>query len=182
MKAQQPFVVLLIAATLGSGIAHAESNSAAAGDPPARKDIFDQLDRTNSDNALVAALIENAKLHKQLADIQAGRDPSMQQGATQPVTLGMPSAPAAGTQPNYPAPARGAVVELVTTSPQVNGGAATALISLPSGGRVSAAAGAKVAGIGTVKSVSIHSVIVDDGKHIYALPFDGEDPASVGSR
>lgn len=188
MKTKKTLWVLLCVSALGSGVAQADSGPVPASDARASKSPFDAMDSINSDNAMLAAQITNAKLRKQLADIQAGRDPSTPQSPTQPGIGGgpsniMPGAPAVQAQSFPSASPRGAVVELVTTSPQVNNGAPTALIQLPNGGHVSATVGTKVPGVGTFKEVSTHSVLVENGKHVVALPFDGDDQtAAVGSR
>jgi type IV pilus biogenesis protein PilP len=188
MKTRKSLQALLCCMALGSGVAQADTAPVPASDAQAHKSQFDALDSINSDNALLAAQIKNAQLRKQLADAQAGRDPSNPQGAAQPGVSGGPSNILPGgtsvpTQAFASASPRGAVVLLVTTSPQVNKGAPTALIQLPSGGRVSATVGTKVPGVGTFKEVSTHSVLVEDGKRVVALPFDGDDQAaSVGSR
>jgi type IV pilus biogenesis protein PilP len=188
MRTRKTPWALLCFMALGSGAAQADTAPVPASDTQAHKSQFDTLDSINSSNALLAAQIKNAQLRKQLADVQAGRDPSAPQGNAQPGVLGGPSNMLPGGAP-VSAQAfasvsqRGAVVLLVTTSPQVNKGAPTALVQLPSGGRVSATVGTKVPGVGTFKDVSTHSVLVDDGKRVVALPFDGDDQAaSVGNR
>ncbi|BCF95427.1 type IV pilus biogenesis protein PilP [Paraburkholderia largidicola] len=172
----------MVAACLFSGVAMAENTVAApANDAQDRKSLFDKVDSIRADNALLAIQIENAKLKKQLADWQAGRDPSGP-ASQQPTVFGtsqpMPPAGAGSSSSGVGLP-RGAMVELVTSA---NNGAPTALVQLPSGGRILAKVGSKLPGVGTVESVSIRAVMVNDGKHSYALPFDGgDDQASAGA-
>src|SRR5471032_2627736 len=169
MRKTIALIAAITVAALGTGIARAENVAVPASDPPPRKDIFDALDRINSDNALLQAQIQNASLRKKLADIQAGRDPDKQATAQNPAP-GIQSFPigpiSTGTPvstPAGPAP-RSALVELVSTSPQINNGAPTALIQMPNGARVPAMAGTKLQGVGTVLSVSARAVLVSDGK------------------
>jgi type IV pilus biogenesis protein PilP len=145
-----------------------------------RATVFDTIDHINTDNALLNARIAHARLEKTLADVRAGRDPNSPQAQSAPFG-GVPSAGVPATVAAAAATGtRGAYVEQVTTSPLVNSGAPTADVVLASGGHFSAKVGSRIPGVGVVESVSIHSVMVNDGKKSFALPFGGDDASAPG--
>lgn len=141
-----------------------------------RATVYDAIDQLNTDSALLNAQIAHEKLKKTLADLVAGRDPSA--GPSQSAAFGRQPA-MEGAIGAKAAAARGPSVAQVTTSPQVNGGAPTADVILPSGGHVAAKVGSRIPGAGVIESVSIHSVMVSDGKRAIALPFASDGDASV---
>lgn len=142
-----------------------------------RTSVFEQIDHLNTENALLAARTANAKLRKQLADAEAGRDgttPAMQPAAM-PQPLGSPFP----LQPGVSSP-RSTVVLLVASAPGVNGGKPTALIQLPDGSRINRSVGGQVPGIGALRTVSVSEVTAFDGKKVVSIPFDGGDTSAGG--
>jgi type IV pilus biogenesis protein PilP len=182
MKFKHSKIASVVLSAFAFSAAHAQTAPAAPTAAHAAESAFSQLDHLNSENTLLAAEIQNAALKKKLADIEAGRDPDGAPNSAPGYGAGGRVGPAAGAAaPLVEQRPREATVELVTTSPQVNQGKPTALISLPNGGRIGAVVGSRVPGVGTITAVSVHEVLASAGGHSVSLPFDGDSqaPASL---
>jgi len=184
MKTTLSKIALVIAASLVVDLACAQTSvSQATADcaTEPQTNVFKRLDCLKTQKVLLSAELENAQLKKQLDDVRSGKDTSNPAGnATAgrfapPPTMGMASVPTTLPEP------KGATVQLVSTSPKINDGRPTATIQLPSGRIVTAVAGTKLQGVGTVTLVSAQQVMyrATDG-HEAGLPFAAED--DVGSR
>lgn len=149
-----------------------------------KETTFQLLDHLNTENVLLSAQIEHQKLVNKLAQVQAGKDPDDQQSNHAPVNnmpAPMVTNPQALMMSGTSAPPKGPNVELVSTSPKVNGGQPTATIVLANGRSINAVVGTKLPGVGVVTLVSAQQVLYRDGTgHEASLPFGSDSDG--GSR
>lgn len=129
---------------------------------------YQELDALRSQNAVLTEAVKNAELKCRLNN--GGKDCA--------------SAQLAPNQ-NLSAPAWGAV-SVTSTFPQVElvsgvDNKKTAIIFVPGSGRIKAHVGKKVAGLGTVKSISVHEVTVEQSGKTISLPFAEESFPGVNA-
>ncbi|MCC7005945.1 MAG: type IV pilus biogenesis protein PilP [Ottowia sp.] len=129
---------------------------------------YQELDALRSQNAVLTEAVKNAELKCRLNN--GGKDCA--------------SAQIAPTQ-NLSVPPWGAT-PLRSSSPQVElvsgfDNKKTAIISVPGSGNIRAHVGKKIAGLGTVKSISVHEVTVEQGGKIISLPFAEESFPGVNN-
>lgn len=127
---------------------------------------YQELDALRSQNAVLTEAVKNAELKCRLNN--GGKDCA--------------SAQVAPNQ-NLPVPPWGAT-PLRSSSPQVElvsgfDNKKTAIISIPGSGNIKAHVGKKIAALGTVKSISVHEVTVEQGGKIISLPFAEESFPSM---
>lgn len=149
-----------------------------------KESAFQLLDHLRTENVVLSAQIEHQKLVNKLAQVQAGKDPDDQRSNPLPVNnmpAPMMTNPQALVMSGTSAQPKGPNVELVSTSPKVNGGQPTATIVLASGRTINAVVGTKIPGVGVVTLVSAQQVLYRDATgHEAGLTF-GSDSDS-GSR
>jgi type IV pilus biogenesis protein PilP len=185
----QPVVPMASAPSLATQAALAAAGRTISGAPGASAVARDVTATTESDGLDLWKLrkehededtelrleIATARLQKKLTDIRNGKDTD-DSGIRTPMVRpgGMFGSPMMGT-PSAPAPAR---VEKVTsiddifTSPKINDNHPSATIRLPSGRTMTVMAGTRVAGLGTIASVTRDQVLyLDATGHEMALPF-----------
>lgn len=171
---------LSIVANMSASASYAVATQTTSESPKEfRVSVFEQIDRINTENALLAAKAANAKLRKKLADAEAGHDGTAT--AIHQPRIPQPFDTQYTPPPTNMAP-RTAVALLVTSSPHVNGGRPTALIQLPNGSRMNAAVGTKVPGVGVLRVVSVNEVTAFDGKKTVVVPFDAGMDFTSGGR
>lgn len=186
MKTSISNIVVAAAAALAASATFAQASAPAVTADQAtgqKESTFTILDRLNTENVVLNAQIENAKLKKKLNDVLAGKDTDNAAGNSAPVgsfPQPMTMAPQ-NTAPAIAAEPKGPSVQFVFTSPKVNGGRPTATIALANGRTVDADVGTKVPGVGTITAVSAQQVLYRgaNGREA-ALPFiaSGDDSGS----
>lgn len=129
---------------------------------------YQELDALRSQNAVLTEAVKNAELKCRLSN--GGKDCS----STQMVPNQNLSITSVGAVPTRQASAQ---VELVSGF----GNQKTALISVPGRGNVKAQVGKKIAGLGTIKSITVHEVIVEQGGKTVSLPFAEESFPGVNN-
>jgi type IV pilus biogenesis protein PilP len=132
--------------------------------------FYRQLDELRSQNAVLAERLKNAELQNKLNE--AGRTP-----LSVPALSSMAAqTPQGGT--NYAAQSimsnsnqseSSSSVQFIKVSGSSNN--LTALLSLPNGGQLPVRIGTQVAGLGTVKSISLHEIVISGKKKEVAIPF-----------
>ncbi len=182
MMARYSFFSALCAVALVAVSANAQSRPDGVDSPanPSVNPLFSEIDKINADSALIKAKLDNARLRKELTELESGR-PSTS-SAPMPQTFPGPMGLPQGAQQFSNATPASAVVLLVTSSPRVNKGLPTALIRLPNGSNVSGTSGTKIPGVGTLRDVSVSQVTVQDGKGVSVIPFDSGSATSSGGR
>lgn len=127
---------------------------------------YQELDALRSQNALLTEAVKNAELKCRLNN--GGKDCASLSTQPQP---SMPL-PNVGVQPIKPSTAQ---VESVSGVDEHK----TALILLPDGSQIKAHVGKKIAGLGKIKSISIHDVVVEQGGKTSSLPFVSDLEANI---
>ena len=122
---------------------------------------YQELDALRSQNAVLTEAVKNAELKCRLNN--GGKDCS----STQMVPNQNLSITSLGAMPARQAYAQ---VELISGF----GNQKTALISVPGRGNVKAQVGKKIAGLGTIKSITVYEVTVEQGGKTVSLPFAEE--------
>lgn len=134
---------------------------------------FGQLDELRSQNAMLAEAAKAAELRSKLGVGGAAAAPR----STGLAPAAAPRAPDARQADAVPA-------STVASSAQVDmvsgvGNALIAHITLQNGNTVAARVGTSIPGIGVVRSISIHEVVVASKKRVLTIPFAVE-PAAAG--
>ena len=127
---------------------------------------YQELDTLRSQNAVLTEAVKNAELKCRLNN--GGKDCS----STQMVPNQNLSITSLGAMPARQVSAQ---VELVSGF----GNQKTALISVPGRGNIKAQVGKKIAGLGTIKSITVHEVTVEQGGKTVSLPFADEFLPSI---
>lgn len=126
-------------------------------------DLYRQLDELRSQNVILTESLKNAELKNKI--LNTGKSPAVQ-------TSPNPSMPMSPMSFSAPATAQ---VQMVSGSERN----ITALISLPSGGRVTVKTGSIIPGLGIVKSITVNEVVVAGNSETIVVPFAGD--ASSGA-
>jgi len=125
---------------------------------------FAQLDALRSQNAILTEKLKNLELLSKLGGADQ-RPSSTQVSGNQ--NGSMKSAVKASPSPFLAT----AEVQMVSSAP---GGGLMAIISLDNGRQAVAKVGRMITGLGTVKSISLDEVLIDDKKDVVSLPFATE--------
>lgn len=129
---------------------------------------YQELDALRSQNAVLTEAVKNAELKCRLSN--GGKDCASAQIAPNQ-NLSAPPWGATSVGASFPQ------VELVSGLDNKK----TAIISMPGSGHIKAHVGKKITGLGTVKSISVHEVTVEQGGKIISLPFAEESFPSINS-
>ena len=157
-------VVLMIAQGAWAESAGAAPAPSAHSQNEGSKDLlYRQLVELRSQNALLSEQVKNAELKSKV------NGPDKGQGKTVSLDQNLPIMPATSSGGAQDAPAT-ARVQMVSGF----GGNLTALLQLPNGNRVTVRVGSNVPGLGTVKSISLDDVEVENKKETIVLPFAAE--------
>jgi len=151
-------------------------------DPVPPSAVFGQMDKLRSENAILAEELKNRKLRQEIESLSKGTAPEAARSAG---TTGVPPAGAQPVKPAPPAmpepikpesPAKTEPVKPEQPLPKVllvsgMGSHLTALVSLPSGGRITAGVGTRIHDVGVVRSITGQQVIVAGEHGPVTLPF-----------
>jgi|JI8StandDraft_1071087.scaffolds.fasta_scaffold156143_2 type IV pilus biogenesis protein PilP len=129
---------------------------------------YQELDALRSQNAILTEAVKNAELKCRLNN--GGKDCASAQIAP---NQNLSVSPWGATPLRSSSPQ----VELVSGFDNKK----IAIISVPGSGNIKAHVGKKIAGLGTVKSISIHEVTVEQGGKIISLPFAEESFPGVNN-
>lgn len=134
--------------------------------------LYRQLDELRSQNALLTETLKNAELKNKITNVN--KTPS---GQLSPSSVIAPTSPINAYA--------GSAVPLSAQVQMVSGSEnnLTAVISLSTGGRVTARVGSNITGLGVVKSISLNEVVVASKAETIVLPFasDSSAPNAAGA-
>jgi type IV pilus biogenesis protein PilP len=162
-------MMFLVCSLLAGKLSLAQDASPPA-DPVPPSAVFGQMDKLRSENAILAEELKNRKLRQEIESLSKGTAPP---AGAQPVKPAPPAMP----EPIKPEPpAKTESVKPEQPLPKVllvsgMGSHLTALVSLPSGGRITAGVGTRIHDVGVVRSITGQQVIVAGEHGPVTLPF-----------